>query len=112
MRQDESGAERLADGNNAVRQTDAECLGGPHRPTGEDEVERASLADESRQPSPRACERTADGGLRAGWGSITQVGAVVMPYSVSNQEQGTPILVCTDLREPLDDAWAALKHFA
>jgi Dolichyl-phosphate-mannose-protein mannosyltransferase len=50
--------------------------------------------------------------LRFLCGSITQVGAVVIPYSVSNQEQGTPILLCTDLRESLDGAWAALKHFA
>ncbi len=49
--------------------------------------------------------------LRFLCGSISQVGAVVMPYSVSNQEAGTPILVCTGLKEPLDAAWPALKRF-
>jgi Dolichyl-phosphate-mannose-protein mannosyltransferase len=49
--------------------------------------------------------------LRFLCGSITKVSTVVVPYSVSNQEQGTPILMCTSLKESLDDAWPALRHF-
>jgi hypothetical protein len=44
-------------------------------------------------------------------GNVAQLGAVVIPYSVTNQEHGTPILLCTHLREPLDQAWPALKRF-
>jgi 4-amino-4-deoxy-L-arabinose transferase-like glycosyltransferase len=44
-------------------------------------------------------------------GTVTTAGHVVIPDSVTNQEQGTPILVCTNLRESVDQAWPALKSF-
>jgi len=44
-------------------------------------------------------------------GAVTRVGTVSMPDSVSNQEQGTPILICSNLRESLDAAWPALRNF-
>jgi Dolichyl-phosphate-mannose-protein mannosyltransferase len=44
-------------------------------------------------------------------GHVARVGMVVIPDAVDNQEQGTPILVCSDLRETLDQAWPALKRF-
>jgi 4-amino-4-deoxy-L-arabinose transferase-like glycosyltransferase len=44
-------------------------------------------------------------------GTVARAGTVTMPDSVSNQEQGTPILVCSNLREPLDAAWNALRNF-
>jgi 4-amino-4-deoxy-L-arabinose transferase-like glycosyltransferase len=49
--------------------------------------------------------------LRFLCGTLTRLGAVVIPYSVANQEQGTPILLCTGLRETLDHAWPELRHF-
>ncbi len=45
-------------------------------------------------------------------GSITQAGTVKIPYSIDNLNQGAPILVCTDLREPLSSAWPALRNFS
>jgi 4-amino-4-deoxy-L-arabinose transferase-like glycosyltransferase len=45
-------------------------------------------------------------------GSITRAGAVTIPYSIDNLNQGAPILVCTDLREPLDQAWPMLRNFS
>lgn len=44
-------------------------------------------------------------------GAVEQAGRVRIPYSIENLNQGAPILVCTDLREPLDRAWPALKDF-
>jgi len=45
-------------------------------------------------------------------GSITEAGSVTIPYSIDNLNQGAPILVCTDLREPLDRAWPTLRNFS
>jgi hypothetical protein len=45
-------------------------------------------------------------------GSIRHAGAVVMPYSIANQEAGTPILVCTNLRESINAAWPSLRNFS
>jgi len=45
-------------------------------------------------------------------GSITRAGHVTIPYSIDNLNQGAPILVCTDLREPLDQAWPTLRNFS
>ena len=45
-------------------------------------------------------------------GSVTQAGTVVIPYSIDNLNQGSPILVCTELRESLDAAWSALRNFS
>jgi hypothetical protein len=45
-------------------------------------------------------------------GTITPAGTVTIPYSISNLNQGTPILVCTNLREPVDAAWPALRNFS
>jgi Dolichyl-phosphate-mannose-protein mannosyltransferase len=50
--------------------------------------------------------------LRLLCGDVTRVAAVTIPDSVSNQEQGTPILVCTNLRESLDVAWLSLRGFS
>ncbi len=44
-------------------------------------------------------------------GTITRAGTVRMPDSVVNQEAGTPILVCTHLRESIDAAWPSLRSF-
>jgi len=35
-----------------------------------------------------------------------------VPYSISNLEQGAPILVCTNLRESIDVAWRTLRNFS
>jgi len=45
-------------------------------------------------------------------GNVTRAAAVTIPDSVSNQEQGTPILVCSNLRESLDAAWLSLRAFS
>ena len=45
-------------------------------------------------------------------GSINRAGTVTIPYSIDNLNQGAPILVCTDLREPLDQAWPTLRNFS
>jgi hypothetical protein len=45
-------------------------------------------------------------------GDVSRAAAVTIPDSVSNQEQGTPILVCTNLRESLDAAWLSLRAFS
>ena len=50
--------------------------------------------------------------LRFLCGTVTRAGSVTIPDSVANQEQGTPILVCTNLRESLDTAWPALRAFS
>ena len=50
--------------------------------------------------------------LRFLCGTVTPAGTVSMPDSVVNQEQGTPILVCTNLRESIDTAWPALRNFS
>lgn len=45
-------------------------------------------------------------------GTVTRAGTVQIPYSIDNLNQGTPILVCTDLRESIDAAWPALRNFS
>ncbi|HET7380499.1 MAG TPA: hypothetical protein VFJ24_10695, partial [Gaiellales bacterium] len=45
-------------------------------------------------------------------GSIVQAATVTIPYSVDNLSQGSPILVCTNLRESLDAAWPRLRNFS
>ena len=45
-------------------------------------------------------------------GSLTPAGTVVIPYSIENLNQGSPILLCTNLREPLDAAWPTLRNFS
>lgn len=45
-------------------------------------------------------------------GSITRAGTVTIPYSIDNLNQGAPILVCTDLHEPLGAAWPTLRNFS
>lgn len=45
-------------------------------------------------------------------GNLTRAGTVVIPYSIDNLNQGSPILICTDLRESLDAAWPALRNFS
>jgi hypothetical protein len=45
-------------------------------------------------------------------GAITRAATVTVPDSVSNQEQGTPILICSNLRESLDAAWSSLRAFS
>jgi hypothetical protein len=42
-------------------------------------------------------------------GTVTRAGTVVMPDSVVNQEAGTPILICTNLRESINAAWPSLR---
>ena len=44
-------------------------------------------------------------------GTIKHAATVTIPYSIDNLNQGTPILVCTDLRESINDAWPALRNF-
>jgi hypothetical protein len=44
-------------------------------------------------------------------GSVTRAGTVHMPDSVANQEAGTPILVCTHMRESINAAWPSLRSF-
>lgn len=50
--------------------------------------------------------------LTALCGAITRAATVTIPDSVSNQEQGTPILICSNLRESLDAAWSSLRAFS
>ena len=45
-------------------------------------------------------------------GAVIRASTVVMPDSVANQEAGTPILICTNLRESLDAAWPSLRNFS
>jgi hypothetical protein len=45
-------------------------------------------------------------------GTVTRAGSVVMPDSVTNQEAGTPILICTNLRESINAAWPSLRNFS
>jgi len=54
----------------------------------------------------------APGDLRFLCGTIVRAGAVMIPYSIDNLNQGAPILVCTDLHEPLDAAWSTLRNFS
>jgi hypothetical protein len=42
-------------------------------------------------------------------GTVTRAGSVRMPDAVANQEAGTPILVCTHLRESINAAWPSLR---
>ena len=45
-------------------------------------------------------------------GTVTRAGTVVMPDSVINQEAGTPILICANLRESINAAWPSLRSFS
>jgi len=45
-------------------------------------------------------------------GTITSAGTVTIPYSIDNLNQGTPILVCTNLKESINAAWPALRNFS
>jgi hypothetical protein len=45
-------------------------------------------------------------------GTVARAASVVMPDSVVNQEAGTPILVCTNLRESINAAWVTLRSFS
>ena len=45
-------------------------------------------------------------------GTVTHAGTVVMPDSVMNQEAGTPILICSNLRESINAAWPSLRSFS
>jgi hypothetical protein len=45
-------------------------------------------------------------------GTVTRAGTVVMPDSVVNKEAGTPILICANLREPINAAWPSLRAFS
>ncbi|MGH3493697.1 MAG: glycosyltransferase family 39 protein, partial [Sciscionella sp.] len=45
-------------------------------------------------------------------GTITRAGKVSIPYSIANLNQGTPILVCTKLRESVNAAWPTLRNFS
>jgi hypothetical protein len=44
-------------------------------------------------------------------GTVTGAGTVTIPDSVVNLNQGTPILVCMNLRESINAAWPALRNF-
>lgn len=44
-------------------------------------------------------------------GSLTRAGTVVIAYSIEDLNQGSPILLCTKLRESLDAAWLTLRNF-
>jgi 4-amino-4-deoxy-L-arabinose transferase-like glycosyltransferase len=45
-------------------------------------------------------------------GTVRQAGVVRVQYSIDNLNQGAPILVCTNLREPLGSAWPRLRNFS
>jgi hypothetical protein len=45
-------------------------------------------------------------------GTVTRAGTVTIPYSLVNLNQGTPILVCTELRESIRAAWPRLRNFS
>ncbi len=45
-------------------------------------------------------------------GTVTRAGTVVMPDAVINQEAGTPILVCSNLRKSINAAWPSLRSFS
>lgn len=45
-------------------------------------------------------------------GTVTSAGTVTIPYSIVNLNQGTPILVCTNLRESINAAWPTLRNFS
>ena len=45
-------------------------------------------------------------------GTVTRAGSVRMPDSVANQEAGTPILICANLRESINAAWPSLRSFS
>ncbi|HEX6348588.1 MAG TPA: glycosyltransferase family 39 protein [Candidatus Dormibacteraeota bacterium] len=45
-------------------------------------------------------------------GSVKDAGTVAIPYEIENLNQGAPILICTDLREPLSSAWPVLRNFS
>ena len=45
-------------------------------------------------------------------GTLKAAGAVTIPYSIDNLNQGTPILLCTDLKESINAAWPALRNFS
>jgi Dolichyl-phosphate-mannose-protein mannosyltransferase len=45
-------------------------------------------------------------------GQVTQVGTVIIPNGVINNEQGKPIFLRTALRQSLDAAWPSMKNFS
>jgi 4-amino-4-deoxy-L-arabinose transferase-like glycosyltransferase len=45
-------------------------------------------------------------------GRIAVARPVTIPYDIENLNQGAPILICTDLREPLSAAWPTLRNFS
>jgi hypothetical protein len=45
-------------------------------------------------------------------GTMTSAGTVIIPDSIANLNQGTPILVCTNLRESINAAWPTLRNFS
>jgi hypothetical protein len=45
-------------------------------------------------------------------GEVTQVGTIVIPNGVINNEQGKPILRCTAPRQSLDSAWPSTQNFS
>jgi hypothetical protein len=45
-------------------------------------------------------------------GTVTRAGTVTIPDSIANLNQGTPILICTNLRESINAAWPALRNFS
>jgi 4-amino-4-deoxy-L-arabinose transferase-like glycosyltransferase len=45
-------------------------------------------------------------------GTVTRAGTVTVPDSIANLNQGTPILICTNLRESINSAWPSLRNFS
>lgn len=45
-------------------------------------------------------------------GTVTRAGTVTIPDSIVNLNQGTPLLVCTHLRESIKAAWPSLRNFS
>jgi hypothetical protein len=45
-------------------------------------------------------------------GTITPAGTVTIPDSIASLNQGAPILVCSNLRESINEAWPSLRNFS
>ncbi len=45
-------------------------------------------------------------------GTVTSAGTVTISDSIDNLDQGTPMLVCTNLRESINAAWPTLRNFS
>jgi hypothetical protein len=43
-------------------------------------------------------------------GSVTEMAKVDNGYGVDNDEQGTPVSICRDLKQPWSQAWRSLRH--